>query len=440
MLAPQQWGAVHPHQCLLWERSRATVRAHHEGVDNAQPVLPVSLWPFGRAALMKILVSCSYFPPHIGGLEMVVQRQAESLAAVGHDVTVLTCRHDRSVPRRERSPKGYQIIRRPSLDFTESHGAPFPLISPGSLLRSLKDLGPYDAVHVHDMFYLSSHVAGLAAVLLRKPLFITQHVAIVDHPNPVVMAAQAAIYQTVGRFLYDRARRIVTYNPNVHAFVRSLGLPAERLLLTTNGIDTAYFAPASPQEKKALRARYGLPVTKPIVLFVGRLVHKKGFDLVFNARSDQYLTVIAGSGEVPAEMKSDARVVMFGPATQAQVRDLYRLSDLFVCPAVGEMLTLVMQEAMACGLPVITAQNEGYKAYSLRHDLISFVERRADVLRARALDILSNHALHQEMSEYSRRVAIDTFSWQKNYPNELAIYDGITPSDAGLKSPTVRAP
>jgi glycosyltransferase involved in cell wall biosynthesis len=222
-----------------------------------------------------------------------------------------------------------------------------------------------------------------------------------------------------------RAEQVVVYNARVRDFVVSRGVDPGRVLLTHNGIDTGRFAPPPEESAEAvkaeLRSRYGLPPGRPVALFVGRLVPKKGFDLVTAAASSRYTTLIVGEG-AGSPPPAGPGVVFFGPATKDQLVDLYRLADVFVFPAVGEMFTLVMQEAMAAGLPVVTTDDPAYQAYGLDRERIGFVERDADAIRRMVTGILDSPERAAAMGRYSRRLAVERFSWEANYRREYAVY------------------
>ena len=89
-------------------------------------------------------------------------------------------------------------------------------------------------------------------------------------------------------------------------------------------------------------------------------------------------------------------------------------SDIFAFPAVGEMLTLAMQEAMACGLPVVTTAEEGYEEYSLDPSGIVLVSPEPQVLRSTFLNILADSKRMKQMQVYSRHLAEQRFDWHRN--------------------------
>jgi len=372
----------------------------------------------------RFLIVIHYFSPHIGGMEEVAKHQAQILAELGHEVTVLTLSPERRLPRREITEDGYTIRRIPALNAIENRfNITFPIPSPTLWWALREEVRRADVVHLHDVFYLSSPLAALAATTSKKPFFLTQHVALVDYPSRFVMAVQRMVYATTGRAMFRKATGIVVYNANVRDFVLGRGVADERLVYKHNGIDTQFFLPVGEVDKLALRKRYGVPPDRPVVLFLGRLVPKKGFQFVVDASSPDHTTLIVGSGSVPGSMSGERDVVFFGPASRDEARDLYRLSDLFVFPTTGEIFTLVMQEAMACGLPVVTSDDPGYAEYDLDRSQIEFIERDQAAVTSAIRSLLASPCRRAAMGRYSRALAEERFSWTSNYHQEYAIYD-----------------
>jgi glycosyltransferase involved in cell wall biosynthesis len=368
-----------------------------------------------------VVLVVHHYPPHVGGMEEVAAAQATSLVARGHDVTVFTCAHA-GVRAGVSEQAGVRVRRLGAINTMERRfGVTFPIVSPHAFRQFWQSISSTTVVHVHDAVYLSSQLAVLAAVLRRRPFYLTQHVAFVEHPSRLVMAVQRTLCATVGRAMFRRAERVVVYNARVRDFVLARGADPARVVMHHNGIDTTAFAPAGPETKRQLRRAYGLPVDRPVALFVGRLVPKKGFDVVIAAGCDAFTTLVVGDG-AGARVRDGINVVMFGAATRAQLRDLYRLSDVFVFPTIGEPFTLVMQEAMAAGLPVVTTDDPAYRDADLDPDLIAFVERRPQAVRSAVLDVLSTPGRAVRMAEYARRTAVERFSWNANYHHEYAIY------------------
>jgi D-inositol-3-phosphate glycosyltransferase len=370
-----------------------------------------------------VLLVSHHYPPHIGGLGLVVQKQSESLVDCGYQVVVLTSRYGR-VRDVERGGGGIQIIGVPCSHILERLlNIPFPLFSPSLIWTAWRQVRRADVVHIHDVFYLSSWIAGLLAMLLRKPMLVTQHVAMVDHSSRIVMLVQRLVYATIGRWLFFGAYKVVVYNENVQSFLRSMGVPDERVLFASNGIDTAAFRPARQEERAAIRQRFGLPQGRALVLFVGRLVEKKGCDILLAARDPAYDLVFVGPGPIPKDGRA-AGVHWMGPLNPDQTAELYRACDLFAFPAIGEIFTLVMQEAMASGLPVVTTDDPAYSASAVARCIV-VAPRDAESFRAAIAQTLSDPATLSSLGAQSREVAVRIFDWGRNFLPLEAVYAEI---------------
>ena len=359
----------------------------------------------------RILLVCHYYAPHLGGIEQVVQAEAERLAALGHEVAVLT-----SAPRSSVSVEGgVRIVRVAAWNGPEQRiGVPFPVFSPRILAAAARLARWADLIHVHDCFYLSSWSGGLAALLARRPLVLSQHVAMVDHPSFAVSAAQKVVYGTFGRALLRRAERVFVINDYVGRFVRGLGASDAKVVVLSNGVDGERFRPAADAvEREKLRAHYGLPLDRPLALFVGRLVPKKGIDIAADAVSERFDLAVIGAGDASA-LEGRPGVHLLGALPPERVAEVYRACDLFVLPTTGEIFPLVIKEAMSAGLPVVTTDEPDYAALGVDRDGIALVPREAAAVRAAVHAVLDDAAARERMAAYSREYAQERFSWTEH--------------------------
>ena len=164
---------------------------------------------------------------------------------------------------------------------------------------------------------------------------------------------------------------------------------------------------------------------------MGRLVPKKGIDKLIEARHPAYQIVLAGSGAAPHLPEG---VTCLGPLERHEIRRLYQACDIFAYPAVGEMLTLAMQEAMGCGLPIVATNEQDYAAYELDPDGIELVAAEPESLRTAFLEILGDEPRLARMRRYSRQLAEDRFDWRSNAQGLLDLYDEAEPSGAAGRS------
>lgn len=360
---------------------------------------------------------------------MVVKNQAERLASRGHKVTVVTSKcglKDRNTIYNKVSVK--RII---AANFLEKYGIPFPVFWPVSLFTVLvAAIRKADAVHIHDAVYMPCMAAAIIAKLLHKPLVVTQHVAIVQHPNKAVMAIQKAMHTIAGHIVYRSSHSVFTLNDRVAAHVVAYGATVHKLKEAMNGVDTTLFHPATDDEKIAARKQFGLALNKPVVLFVGRFVPKKGFTKVVAARSDAYQLVCAG-GERRAN--NEPGMTYIGKLPQTELATLYRAADVFVLPSENEGFPLSVQEAMASGLPIIIASDEGYARYGFDTNLICCLSEVTDqTVRVAISELINDTAKQRRMRDYSFSYATHHFSWENIIVQLEALYEQLVPQKGRL--------
>jgi D-inositol-3-phosphate glycosyltransferase len=371
---------------------------------------------------LRVLLVSHYYPPHLGGIERVVRDEAVRLAALGHKVVVLTS-GERSVVE---ELDGVRVVRVAAWNGAERKaGVPFPLLAPSLLTLAWRWARWADVVHVHDCFYLTSWAGGLAAAVSRTPLVLTQHVAMVDHPSAAVQAVQRLVYGTAGRALLRRARRVFTLNGRVTQFVAGLGAAPEKIGVLPNGVDAAvYRRPADEAERNGIRERFGLPLDRVLVLYVGRLVPKKGIDLVLGAADPAYGLVVVGTGDDRA-VRERPEVHYLGGRPGEVVAQLYRACDVFALPSAGEGFPLVVQEAMSCGLPVVTSDDPAYAPYGLEQAGVTLIRRDADTLRAALVALAADDAERARLGKLAAEYAAERFSWDRHVETLVETYRSV---------------
>ena len=238
--------------------------------------------------------------------------------------------------------------------------------------RMLQAGRTYDIIHVHGFSQKNVPVSILAR-LLGKPIVLTLHTAGQDEPD-VVRRRGALAY-----WAFRSADLVLCVSPDLTARWRAAQLPAERVRLAPNGVDTTRFRPADADERLALRRALGWPETQPIVLFVGFFSRDKRPDLLFRAWRR------LGAGGVQPRLaflgakntgyyeidESIARQIQREAADLGRAHDLMtiepthdvaqylRAADVFVLPSVREAHPLALLEAMACGLPCVATRLPG---------------------------------------------------------------------------------
>ncbi|MER7844416.1 glycosyltransferase family 4 protein [Kitasatospora sp. NPDC096077] len=404
----------------------------------------------------RVLLVSHYYPPHVGGIENVVRQEAEQLARRGVAVTVLTtgARPARAQPDTdadadadavtapENGKPGVRVLRCAAWNGIERRtGVPFPVPSPQLLLDAVREARRAEVIHLHDCLYPTSWAAWAASALTRTPLVLTQHVGLVAHPSALVRNVQRVVYGVFGRALLHRARRVLVLNDTVRAFTRAHGARAHAVRQLANGVDTVLFHPAgSAAETRRLREHYGLPVDRALVLFVGRLVPKKGYDLLRAAADPAYDLVFVGTGAGGEEHRGGgAGVHHLGSLPPDRVAEVYRACDVFALPSTAEGFPLTVQEAMASGLPVVTTDDPGYAPYALDRAEVSLLPRDAQRLRAELAALVADPPRRRRMGRYSRSYAERSFGWSEHVSALLGHYAAASTPSAGWASTGTRS-
>jgi phosphatidylinositol alpha-1,6-mannosyltransferase len=185
------------------------------------------------------------------------------------------------------------------------------------------------------------------------------------------------------------------------------------------------FVPAtSAAERTALRRRFDLPLDRPLVLFVGRLVPKKGYRQLVDAaeQQDHWVAVLVGDGETVAPT---LRVLPCGVRDRDSVRLLYRACDIFALPSRSEGFPLTVQEAMASGLPVVTTDDPGYDMYGLDPALVTLLPTDSPGLKEAISALVEDPHRRRQMALYSRRFAEEHFSWANHVTALMGTFDRV---------------
>jgi len=229
-------------------------------------------------------------------------------------------------------------------------GFPFPLLSPRGAAKIVGAVRAAEVVLLHDSLCMPSVCGYLAAKLLSRPVVMVQHIGKVAFGHPITRTLMKIGDGLMARSLLRFADHVVFISSTTRFFYQDLAFrrPPE---LIFNGVDTTIFYPGAP------RASGGAPTG----LFVGRFVEKKGLDLIRRVavlRPDVQW-ILAGWGPINPEHWHLPNVQVFRDRSGSGLADLYRSSDLLILPSHSEGFPLVVQEALACGLPVICGADTG---------------------------------------------------------------------------------
>jgi glycogen synthase len=325
-----------------------------------------------------LLLSWEYPPVIEGGLARHVRKLAEALVRQGVAVDVLTRGvADGPQPGQpgvdELAGVTIHRVREPSwprdLDrfvaWVEQMNR--DMLAAG---EALAEEHRYDLVHGHD--WLVAKAAASLAESAGIPYVTTIHATEHGRHQGWVQEEPQAHIHAVERWMARRADAVIVCSYYMRGHVADIfDIDERRIVVIPNGIDPSELRPAG--DLRALRSRFAQPDEK-LVLFVGRLVYEKGFQLALDAlpgiveRVENVRFLVAGSGTHEEELKAQSERLglsahgsFLGWIGDDVLHSLYRIADLCVVPSIYEPFGLVALEAMASGCPCIVADTGGLR-------------------------------------------------------------------------------
>jgi glycogen(starch) synthase len=310
---------------------------------------------------MRIAIVASDYLPTIGGVQTAVRHIAHNLTRLGHSVIILSALPTGDVPAREqmddvwvyRFPWGRRPVWSLPLRATQTLAG---------MARALRAFQP-DLVYIHFLSINALYVLLLHYVLRFRLVASARGNDIQGIParsrlqrwmlTRLFARADAALF--CSSYVQCDAAPFLT-NVSPRAFVGVVG----------DGFDPDEFREPDPAKAVTFRR------DQPYLLAMGRLVHKKGFDLLIRAFAQisaefpQVRLLIVGDGEeraalerVIGELKLRERVTLLGFADRAKSIALFWGCEFFVLSSRLEPFGIVVAEAMAARKAVLATKSGG---------------------------------------------------------------------------------
>jgi len=311
---------------------------------------------------VRILMVSDVSFPRVNGVSTSIETFRRSLAELGHDSVLIA--PDYSGCGAADDPSVIRIASRPVPRDPEDR------LMSARRIRALAPVlaaGGFDLLHVHTPFV--AHYAGIAlARRLHVPVVETYHTFFEEylhHYVPVV--PRAATRWLARRLSLSQCREVaalVVPSAQMLATLRGYGITTRAEVLPT-GIDPDRFRGG---DGSRFRQAYGIAPDRPLLVHISRIAHEKNIDFVLEAVSlvrrdvPEVLLAIAGEGPALAHVRRRAaqlglssHVLFVGYlAREGALLDCYRAGDAFVFASRTETQGLVLLEALALGVPVVS--------------------------------------------------------------------------------------
>jgi glycosyltransferase involved in cell wall biosynthesis len=387
---------------------------------------------------VKVLNVIPIVSSRIGGPALNLVQSAIALRDVGVDSTIFATDLSLALSARSRMRVGPGDLP-PGADSVDLRlfpaRMPYRLAYAPALGRQLRrEVTRYDAVHIHSLFLYPQFAAYRSARAAAVPYIVAPCGAL----DPE-LRARNRLAKSVTDVLWQRqmlnGAAVLHYKTEEEAMlVADLAFSPPRRVIP-NGIHWDEFQSLPP--RALFRDAYLGGADEPVILFLGRLSHKKGLDILLDAfqrlrRTLPATLVIAGPDDetlAPAILRQAAalgvgeRVQLTGMLDRETRRAALSAADVWVLPSRTENFGTAVVEALAAGVPAVisTAVNLAPDLQAAEAALVVPVEAGpvADAL----IRVLTEPETAKRLSEKGRELA-RRFDWSVVAPQLRALYEG----------------
>jgi D-inositol-3-phosphate glycosyltransferase len=367
-----------------------------------------------------------------GGQNVYVAELARRLGAGGHRVDVFTRQDSMRAPTVVPFAEGVRVVNLPAGPaerMPKDDLFPFMAEFRDAFYRFAGgEPAAYDLVHAN--FWMSGWVACEAKRDLGLPFAQTFHALgeIKKHQQGAGDTSPPERRAVEFRILEEVDLVLATCPAEVEDLTTLYGADPSRLTLVPCGVDVETFRLV---DRKEARRSLGLP-DKPTVVYVGRLVPRKGVDILVEAFAllprdlDARLVIVGGEpgqGDTPEATRLSVlagklgiaeRVSFAGSRPQEDLHRYYCSADAAVSVPHYEPFGMTPLEAMACATPVVGSRVGGIKTSVADGETGYLVPPRdPGALTDRLLRLLSDPGLRNRMARNARRRIEEHYTWER---------------------------
>jgi rhamnosyl/mannosyltransferase len=363
---------------------------------------------------MKVLQVGKFYDPYRGGMETVLKNLCEGIhSTVGLHLLVAN-----TSSRTVHEQRAFPITR------VASYGTLYSSSLTPSFATWLRKL-PGDIVHLH----MPNPVAEMAYMMVarERPLVAHFHSDIVR--QKVLLRAYAPLLDS----FYALASCIIVPTASHISISPFVSKYRNKCRLVPYGISLEKFNLTGALARKAAELRNG----RPVILFIGRMVHYKGLEYLIQAMSVLPAELwIIGTGPLEASLKQQTaqlhlqgKIKFLGSVPDEDLPAYYHACDIFALPSItnSEMFGMVQLEAAACRKPVVSTSLPTGVSTVNQHGVTGLLVPPGDAqaLAASLKQLLDSYSLRQEMGEAGRSRVEAEFTSARMTAGILEIYRSL---------------
>ncbi len=397
---------------------------------------------------MRILIAAEIYHPYTTGSAYATYRLAHGLASRGYQIFVVSSGHG---PRTEKTKEDrvevFRISSVPIPFHPHYYFSPFAYFFLPPIWEEIKP----DIIHVQDHFFICWALIEYA----RKnsiPVIGTNHF----HPDnlvhylhlpPKIENKLRALAWKHFNGVFGQVDMITTPSKTACKIMMENGLKRE-IQVISNGIDLNKFKPRPAHEVQEVIKKYRMEGEEKKILFVGRLEKEKNINVLIKAlklinKKMAAKLFLCGFGSEENRLKELARrsglegkVLFLGRVPDEDLRKIYNGVNLFATASTVELQSLVVMEAMASGLPVVSSESMALPELVVDGvNGFAFPPGDSQIAADRIMKILSNPELAKQMGQRSLE-----FIQNHDFEKTLDAYERLYSQQAGDKKKNKLSP
>ena len=311
---------------------------------------------------MKILMMTNTYFPLVGGIEQSIRSFCDEFRRLGHEVLIAAPSYEGKAEDEE------HVIRVPALRKFYKTDFSINLPIPGLFPKIMRTLSP-DIVHSHHPFFMGDFALRLSRQY-HRPLVFTYHIMVENyvHYLPIHNEGAKRFVIEIAAGYANLADQVIVPSQSVRDILLGRGVVSPIAVIPT-GVDLQRFSSGNGAD---FRKRSGIPPEAFVIGHVGRLAQEKNLDFLVNClieflkKEVNAHVLIVGQGPSQAMIKAafersglGERLHLTGFLYKKDLVDAYSAMDVFAFTSLSETQGVVLLEAMAAGVPVVTVDAPG---------------------------------------------------------------------------------
>ena len=383
---------------------------------------------------MKILFISDVYFPRVNGVSTSIETFRRNLHLLGHTVHLIAPEY--GTPAADEAGIVRVPARRVPFDPEDRFMSYRWVMNQLDRLRGEQ----YDLIHVQTPFV--AHYLGVKlSYLLDIPCIETYHTFFEEylyHYIPLLPRwVTRSLAKRFSRHQGNSLDGMVIPSRPMQRVLQGYGIETTMEVIAT-GIEPESFVPG---DRSAFREKFGIPQDRPMLLFVGRVAHEKNIDFLIQVvdqvrrQVEDVLFVIAGEGPARASLEQEVRKRAMGENVRfigyldrhTELNSCYCAADIFIFSSRTETQGLVLLEAMAQGVPVVSTAELGTRDVLQDGAGVWIAQEELADFSSNVVKMLANAQVRTELGAIGRNYAKE-WSAVKQAQKMLTFYNAVTAS------------